>query len=233
MLTKDDIAILTQPFPHETLGIKIQALSKDKTKAMLICYLQHTDVMGRLDKIDPCWYNQKISLTGEKTDAGMWFICEMTLTLKGVTRINIGEGNTEKAAYSDALKRCAMLFGVGRYLYDSDQAWVPYNEQTMKHKQWTYEEYQVALKSQTEFKPITRPVIAYQQQPANPIVDLNIPLNPETFIFNFGKYKGKRVGDMPFEELVSYALYIEEKASQEQKALSGQVKQFVGWVKKF
>ena len=50
------------------------------------------------------------------------------MTLKGVSRENVGEGGDPKAAYSDALKRAAMLFGVGRYLYDSPTVWADYNE---------------------------------------------------------------------------------------------------------
>lgn len=55
------------------------------------------------------------------------------LTVLGVTREDIGEageGNlgTLKAASSDALKRCAVQFGIGRYLYDLPKQWVDWDD---------------------------------------------------------------------------------------------------------
>jgi hypothetical protein len=150
-LTQEDLKTLTSPFPKDRLGIKVQSTSKDKTKAMLICYLSHTDVYARLEEVDPAWscevrreWNETMQGWGDKTEKV--FFCDMQLTVKGVTRENVGEGGDPKSAYSDALKRASMLFGVGRYLYDSEQVWVPYNEQTDKFRTWTYEDYTNALR---------------------------------------------------------------------------------------
>src|SRR3546814_18448801 len=47
----------------------------------------------------------------------------------------------EKGAISDAFKRCAVKWGVGRYLYDIDAVWaecVTYESNGRKHfKEWT------------------------------------------------------------------------------------------------
>src|SRR5439155_10124683 len=55
------------------------------------------------------------------------------LTVLGVTKCDAGEAAAEdeplKAAVSDALKRCAVHFGVARYLYYLPQTWVPYDAQ--------------------------------------------------------------------------------------------------------
>lgn len=46
------------------------------------------------------------------------------LTLYGVTREDVGEGHDPKAALSDAVKRAAVTFGVGRVLYAMRLPWL-------------------------------------------------------------------------------------------------------------
>lgn len=141
-LSKEDLKILCAPFPKDRVGVKVQSLSKDKTKAMLVLYVQHTDVYARLEEVDPTWSCEVVSLSQQREVLS----CEMKLTVKGVTRTNVGEGDDPKSAYSDALKRCAMLFGVGRYFYDSDTVWVPYDESRDRFKSWTLDDYNKALR---------------------------------------------------------------------------------------
>lgn len=174
-LTQEDLKTLTSPFPKDRLGIKVQSTSKDKTKAMLICYLSHTDVYARLEEVDPAWscdvqkeWNETMQGWGDKTEKV--FFCGMKVTLKGVSRENVGEGGDPKSAYSDALKRAAMLFGVGRYLYDSEQVWVPYNEQNDKYRSWTYEEYTKALKHGQARVPVAEPMIAVGKTPESAVI---------------------------------------------------------------
>lgn len=142
MITLDDLKKLGAPFDEKTLGVKVQSLSKDKTKAMLVCYVQHTDVYARLESVDPAW---SMEVTSSQRIGDSYFV-RVKLTVKGVARENSGDGEDEKSATSDAIKRAAMLFGVGRYLYDSETVWVPYNEQTDKFRTWTVQDYQGALR---------------------------------------------------------------------------------------
>jgi hypothetical protein len=46
------------------------------------------------------------------------------LTVFGVTREDVGEGTDPKAAFSDAVKRAAVHFGVGRVLYAMRAPWL-------------------------------------------------------------------------------------------------------------
>jgi hypothetical protein len=46
------------------------------------------------------------------------------LTVFGVTREDVGEGEDPKAAFSDAIKRAAVHFGVGRALYAMRAPWL-------------------------------------------------------------------------------------------------------------
>jgi hypothetical protein len=141
-LTAEDLKKLSAPFPKDKIGIKVATISKQGDKAMLVPYLQHTYVADRIEEVDPSWSSAIISETyGQKGCA-----TSMALTIKGVTRANVGEGDEPKGAASDALKRCAMLFGIGRDFYDSGRSWVPYDEGRDKFRTWTYDDYEKGLR---------------------------------------------------------------------------------------
>ncbi len=142
-MKSEDLKILRAPFSKENLGVKVQSFSKDRTRAMLVLYLQHTDVQARLEEVDPAW---SFEVVHEERSGDTVYI-RGRLTLKGVSRENVGEGSDPKSAHSDALKRCAMLFGVGRYLYDSPTAWTEYNDARDRFKQWSAADYEKAAKS--------------------------------------------------------------------------------------
>ena len=161
-LSTDDLKKLAAPFPRDTLGVKVQSFSKDKTKGMLVLYLQHTDVYSRLEEVDPCWSNK---VTTQHSDKGLSVF--MSITIKGVTRENVGDGDDWKSATSDALKRTAMLFGVGRHLYDTANVWVPYNEQTDKFKVWTVADYDKAARSAGDKAPTAESAALKEQAGEN------------------------------------------------------------------
>lgn len=140
-LTSEDLSTLKAPFPREKLGVKAQAISRERKRALLVQYLQHTDVQERLDQVDPSW---SLEIAQQERTGDAVYV-RARLTLKGVTRENVGEGGDPKAAHSDALKRCAMLFGVGRYLYDSPTVWVEYDESRDRYRQWSLADYEREL----------------------------------------------------------------------------------------
>lgn len=157
MLTQEDLKKLAAPFPDDVIGVKAQSFNRERTKVMLVLYVQHTDVYDRLESVDPAW-SMKVS---DEQVRGDTTFTRVALTVKGVTRENSGEGGDPKSAVSDAIKRAAMLFGPGRYLYDSDQVWVPYSEQD-KYRKWTVAEYRAAA---SRFKA---PPTAQATRPAAP-----------------------------------------------------------------
>jgi hypothetical protein len=144
ILTREDLQILKAPFAKESLGVKVQSTSKDRTRALLVLYLQHTDVQDRLEQVDPAWTTEVIN----EERVGDTVYVRIRMTVKGVSRENVGEGNDPKAAYSDALKRAAMLFGIGRYLYDSPTVWADYNESRDRFRQWSIQDYEKAARGQ-------------------------------------------------------------------------------------
>ncbi len=102
---------------------------------MLLAYIDARAVQDRLDAICPDGWSFELSVIGGTATPTV----KGRLTVLGVTREEIGEAGegelgTLKAAASDALKRCAVQFGIGRYLYDLPRQWVDWNDQKREPK---------------------------------------------------------------------------------------------------
>lgn len=116
---------LEYPFPASSVSWRIGRKTQDKTKAQLLAYIDARDVMERLDRA--CgfdnWQNRY-----NLAEGGL-LVCEIGIRIgaEWVWRAN-GAGDTaveaEKGKCSDAFKRAAVLWGVGRYLYDLPTPWV-------------------------------------------------------------------------------------------------------------
>lgn len=123
-LTKEDVTALTKHFrPNEHEFRNNYA------------YITESAVGNRLDEVDPAWSWEIINEWTRDNQA----ICAGRLTICGVSRDGVGmqpltivsskdgkvlEGTEpEKSAATDALKRAARLFGIGRYLLDTP-GWV-------------------------------------------------------------------------------------------------------------
>ena len=131
-LNKKTLEKLSEEFPEEIVHILPGLMNEAHTKAGWHSYLQHTDVAQRLDDVVPGW--SFVVIDRWESDKKKYVSAE--LTINGVTRMNVGEGDHWKDVYSGCLKRCAMLFGVGRYLYDSKTVWTFYNESEMKYNKY-------------------------------------------------------------------------------------------------
>jgi hypothetical protein len=115
---------LSAPFPADYIDWRIGSTNKDKTKGLPLCYIDARAAMDRLDTIvGPAnWQCQY-------TQAGTIMICAIGIKFGGdwVWKQD-GAGATdfegEKGAMSDAFKRAAVRWGVGRYLYDIKAPWV-------------------------------------------------------------------------------------------------------------
>jgi hypothetical protein len=119
-MTNDIRALLEAPF--QEIQWKIQTMSKDSTKGMVVGYIDARDVAARLDSVGVTWSDSYTVLQMAST-----WVVECRLTVDGITRTDVGTGDGEesaKSAYSDAFKRAAVKFGIGRYLYDLPTSWV-------------------------------------------------------------------------------------------------------------
>ena len=116
---------LEMPFPAERIHWRCGARTKDKTKGIPLAYLDARDVMRRLDDVCGLQWQNRYNLAAD----GL-LICEIGLHIDGewLWRAN-GAGasqvEAEKGKASDAFKRAAVLWGIGRYLYSIPNTWLP------------------------------------------------------------------------------------------------------------
>lgn len=127
-LSKEDLAILQRPFP----------LNAHTFNKRGFCYVKEAFVTARLEEVDPAWQFEIVGV--HRAGAGdQLAVVTARLTLKGSSRSSTGmqaveytntkdaqgnvtgkteteAGEAEKGATTDALRHCARLFGVGRYI---------------------------------------------------------------------------------------------------------------------
>jgi hypothetical protein len=120
-LTRDILEQLRQPFPASRISFKVQTKPNEKGNSLVVAYIDARDVMERLDDVvGPDWSDRY-----EKAGTAKGLVCYLTIC--GVTRADVGDDDNEnepvKSAYSDAFKRAAVKFGVGRFLYDLPKMW--------------------------------------------------------------------------------------------------------------
>lgn len=128
----DKMSELSKPFPVEKIHWRVGATNKraeerrtgdskaKPTKGIALAYIDARDVMDRLDLIlGPDW-QCRYPFAG---------CCEIGIKINDewVWRSN-GAGQTdvegEKGQYSDAFKRAAVMWGIGRYLYGLPNEWI-------------------------------------------------------------------------------------------------------------
>ncbi len=128
MSTKMDdiIARLKQPFPFEEIECKVQATTNDKAKGLAVFYINSRAIQNRLDEVvGPLKWENKYEVWQDKSQ-----ICGISIydddRSEWVTKYD-GAENTDyepiKGGLSDAFKRAAVMWGLGRYLYDIDGLW--------------------------------------------------------------------------------------------------------------
>lgn len=140
MATSEDVKQLFAEFPQDAISWRAQSVNKEGTKALALAYIDARDVMDRLDQmVGVAEWQDRYEFSGTKT------ICYLSVRVDGewITKAD-GAGDTdveaEKGAISDAFKRAAVKWGIGRYLYEMSAPWVPCEsyEKNGKHywKRW-------------------------------------------------------------------------------------------------
>lgn len=113
------------PLPASRVSWRVGRKNQAKDKAQLLAYIDARDVMEVLDRAVG-FENWQCRYT--LAEGGL-LVCEIGLRVNGewIWRAN-GAGDTqveaEKGKCSDAFKRAAVLWGVGRYLYGLESPWV-------------------------------------------------------------------------------------------------------------
>jgi hypothetical protein len=129
---------LAAPFPKEKIHWRAQSITKDGSKAMALAYLDARDVMDRLDAVcgPDGWQAEHYDCGGGKMACKIGIrsqlVCvnsDNAVTLGDWIWKSDGAGETqieaEKGAFSGALKRAGVMWGIGRYLYSMPAPWVP------------------------------------------------------------------------------------------------------------
>lgn len=114
-------ARLLEPFPASAIHWRVGNRHKTKNKASLLAYLDARNVMSRMDEVFGPGNWQDTYTTGP--DGGVK--CTLSVYCHGQwVHKEDGAENTQveaiKGGYSGALKRAAVKWGIGRYLYDLD-----------------------------------------------------------------------------------------------------------------
>lgn len=114
---------LSRPFPPDVISWRVGSTNSDKSKGIALAYIDARDVMNRFDEV--CGLDWQCRYT----HAEQKVICEIGILFSDGWRWRAnGAGDTqieaEKGAISDAFKRAAVMWGVGRYLYSLPTVWV-------------------------------------------------------------------------------------------------------------
>lgn len=140
-----DFGVLTKPFKPNEIEWRIGSTTADKTRGLALAYMDARAVMNRLDEVCgavnwQCRYSHADSKTvceiGIRITTLEWAPLPEAVENTRTTYIQNhewiwkadGAGDTnfeaEKGALSDAFKRAAGRWGIGRYLYDLEAKWV-------------------------------------------------------------------------------------------------------------
>lgn len=119
----DDLA---KPFPANAVHWRVGSTNRDKTSGMGLAYIDARDVENRFDEVcgPTNWQCDFPWSDGKK------LVCRIGVKIgdEWIWKSN-GAGDTDvegdKGAFSDAFKRAAVKWGVGRHLYSCPNWWEP------------------------------------------------------------------------------------------------------------
>jgi len=132
--TEPSVKALTQALaaPFEPTEVKWKPQAVKGNRALAIAYIDARVIQDRLDDVLGVegWQDEYQILPDNSV------MCKLRLKLgrRWITKMDVGSpseqpdgGDRLKAAFSDALKRAAVKFGIGRYLYRLPQQWCDYD----------------------------------------------------------------------------------------------------------
>jgi len=133
MTQLSDIAgALVLPYALEDIGLlpKGKFERDGKTLCMAMPYADPRTYQDRLNRLAPGEWSTPAPIAlvvGDK------LVCYVTVIVCGVAHTDVGEAapgeNQGTEAWAQAFKRACSQFGLGRYLYDLEKAWVPWDKE--------------------------------------------------------------------------------------------------------
>ena len=129
---KEVLSALAAPFDPQEIKWRVGAVAGNR--AMALAYVDARVVQDRLDDV--------LGVDGWQDDYAVLndssVTCKLSCRIGGqwIVKMDVGsvseqpdDGDKMKAAFSDACKRAAVKFGVGRFLYRLPSQWVDYDPQ--------------------------------------------------------------------------------------------------------
>lgn len=181
---------LMKPFKESELEYKVGATNADKTMGLALVYVQARAIQNRLDEVVG-FENWRVSY--QEIEGGYLATLELRINGEWISKQD-GANKTDfeaiKGGISSAFKRVASVWGIGRYLYDIENQWLP-----IKSKGKGY-----------EF--ITTPSIKGNHQETEPKQEIQKQSETKeektkkakSMIVPFGKFKGKTLEQVLTEE---------------------------------
>lgn len=118
-LTKEQQAELAKPFSPDQVSWRAQGKPTPNTRVQVVAYLDARDVQDRLDSAVGAG-NWTFDWTPIVTNATGLLVAKGTITIFGVSKSDVGDASSiegTKGTVSDAFKRAAVMWGIGRELY--------------------------------------------------------------------------------------------------------------------
>ena len=148
--TEDLMFELAKPFPRESIEWRVQRTTKDGTAGLALAYVNARTVQDRLNVVMGSNWQCKHINYGPKT------ICHLGLKLDDEWKWRSdGAGDTsyeaDKGAMSDSFKRSAVMWGIGRHLYDLPSVWVKCETKNGRFSRFTQDPWQVVQSKQSDF----------------------------------------------------------------------------------
>jgi len=126
------LSYFTLPFSESDIEWRIQqsGTSNKGPWARILAYVTNRAIMGRLDKVvGPSAWKNEFKPLGDKS-----MLCGISIKIDGewITKWD-GADNTNieatKGGISGAMKRAAVQWGMGRYLYQLTETWAIFSDQ--------------------------------------------------------------------------------------------------------
>lgn len=169
-MDKIDFKKLSEPFAPEDIEWRAGATNQAKTKALALAYITSRAVMNRLDEVcgPEDWQDDFRAGPdgGVLAGIGIRVNGEWIWKWDGAENSNI---EAVKGGLSDAFKRAAVKWGIGRYLYSLDGVWVECEQRgntvVLKGKP-TLPNWALPGKPATQQKQAAKPAQPAEEQPA-------------------------------------------------------------------
>jgi hypothetical protein len=114
-MNKEQAAALRKPFDKKSVG-------KLPKAGITLDYVGHAAVTDRLLAVDPEWSWRPLATDDHglpllDSKGNLW----IEMTVCGVTRIGVGDGKSAKEVIGDAIRNCAMRYGVALDLWSKEE----------------------------------------------------------------------------------------------------------------